>query len=114
MYKTTNSTRPEQDTRPTHNPARVAGSLPFCYNVQHVKSAKAPIADRFSSGRLVNFIRESALRGDVYCVPSYAFPSGYPSRHDRTCTRRRFFVLANRRQPEVGERRIDNEMQRAH
>ena len=80
MYKATNRARPEQDTRPTHNPARVAGVLPFCYNVQHVKSAKAPIADCFSSGRLVNFTRESALRGDFYCVPSYAFPFGHTSR----------------------------------
>ena len=80
MYKTTNRARPDQDTRPTHDPARVAGGLPFCYNVQHVKSAKAPIADCFSSGRLVNFMRESALRGDLYCVPSYAFPFGHTSR----------------------------------
>ena len=92
MYKTTNRARPEQDTRPTHNPARVADGLPFCYNVQHVKSAKAPIADCFSSGRLVNFTRESALRGDVYYVPSYAFPFGHTSRLDRTCTRHRLFV----------------------
>ena len=80
MYKTANRARPEQDTRPTHNPARVAGVLPFCYNVRHVKSAKAPIAECFSSGRLVNFTRESALRGDTHGVPSYAFPFGHTSR----------------------------------
>ena len=80
MYKTTNRAKPEQDTRPTHNPARVACVLPFCYNVQHVRSAKAPIADCSSSGRLVNFTRESALRGYIYCVPSHAFPFGHTSR----------------------------------
>ena len=84
MYKTTNGTRPEQDTRPTHNPARVACVLPFCYNVQHVKSAKAPIADCSSSGRLVNFTRESALRGTFIVFPRMRFPSGIPVASDET------------------------------
>ena len=92
MYKTANRAKPEQDTRPTHNPARVADGLPLCYNVQHVKSAKAPIADCFSSGRLVNFARESALRGDVYYVPSYAFPFGHTSRLRRDHAGEPFFA----------------------
>ena len=75
-----------------HNPARVAGGLPLWYNVQHVKSAKAPIAECFSSGRLVNFMRKSALRGDAYCVPSYAFPFGHTSRLDRTYSEHRLFA----------------------
>ena len=52
MYKTTKHARPEQDARPMYNPARVAGVMPFCYNVT-----------RFPSG--IPVASDETMRGDI-------------------------------------------------
>jgi hypothetical protein len=41
MYKTTNRARPEQDTRPTHNPARYIANYSSAHKYQAVGTMKA-------------------------------------------------------------------------